>query len=148
MAATDPSPRVEDLQMKILIGVGALLALFASAAPASAQAMQPGLWETTARMEMPGMAMPPMTSQRCIRDASPERLVPPMPNCAVTSRGASGNTVRWSVRCQESGMTMTGDGEMTMRGTTYDGVLQMVLDQGGERQQMTHRYSGRRLGDC
>lgn len=134
--------------MKILLGVGAVLVVLGAAGPASAQAMQPGLWETTARMEMAGMAMPPMTTQQCIRDASPERIVPQMPNCTVTNRGASGNTVRWSVQCQDSGLTMSGNGEMALRGTTYDGVLQMVLDQGGQRQQMTHRYSGRRLGDC
>lgn len=134
--------------MKTLIRVGATLVIVASAAPVSAQAMQPGLWETTARMEMPGMAMPPMTTQQCIRDASPESVVPQMPNCTVTNRSASGNTVRWSVRCQEGGMTMSGNGEMTIRGATSEGVLQMTIEEGGQRQQMTHRYSGRRIGNC
>ena len=134
--------------MKTVIGLGALLVILASAAPVSAQAVQPGLWEITSRMEMPGMAMPPLTIQQCIRDASPESVVPQMPNCTVTSRSASGDTVRWSVSCQEGGMKMNGTGEMAMRGATSEGVLQMTIDEGGQRQQMTHRYSGRRIGNC
>lgn len=136
------------VDMKTLLGVGVFLFLAAAAGPASSQEMQPGLWEITARMEMAGMAMPPTTVQQCIRDASPESVVPQMPNCTVTSRSASGNTVRWSVRCQEGGMNMTGNGEMTLQGTTSDGVLNMTLDQGGQRQQMTQRYTGRRVGTC
>ena len=134
--------------MKTLIGLGAALIVLFSAGSVSAQAMQPGLWETTTRMEMPGMAMPPMTTQQCIRDASPEAAVPQMPNCAVTNRSASGSTVRWSVRCQESGMVMNGNGEMTIQGATSEGTLQLIIDQGGARQQMTHRFSGRRIGNC
>ena len=134
--------------MKTSIGVATLLVILACAGAASAQAMQPGLWELTSRMEMSGMAMPPMTIQQCIRDASPESAVPQMPNCTVTSRSASGNTVRWSVSCRQGGMAMTGNGEMTIQGATSDGVLQMTLDEGGQRQQMTQRYSGRRVGDC
>ena len=136
------------LRLAQLIGVAGLLVVLAAAAPAAAQTMQPGLWELTARMEMPGMTMPPMTIQQCLRDASPESVVPAMPNCTITGRSASGNTVRWSVICQEGGMRMTGNGEMTLRGTTSDGVLQMTMDEGGQRQSMTHRYSGRRIGAC
>ena len=134
--------------MKTLLGVAVVLVILAWAGPVSAQAMQPGLWEMTARMEMSGMAMPPVTTQQCIRDASLESAVPQMPNCAVTNRSASGNTVRWSVRCQDGGMSMNGNGEMTIRGSTSEGTLQMTIDEGGARRQMTHRYSGRRIGNC
>jgi hypothetical protein len=134
--------------MRVLVGVAAALVVLSFAAVASAQAMQPGLWEVTTRMEMPGMAMPPMTTQQCIRDSNPESAVPQPPNCTLTSRSVSGNTVRWSARCQEGDTKMSGSGEMTLRGTTYDGRLQMTIDEGGERQQMTHRYSGRRIGNC
>jgi uncharacterized membrane protein len=129
-----------------MLGLVALGAL--APAEALAQAMQPGLWEVTTQMEMPGMAMPPMTMQQCIRDANPESAVPQPPNCTLENRSVSGNTVHWSARCQQGGMTMTGNGEMTVRGTTYDGVLRMTIDEGGRQQQMTHRYSGRRIGSC
>ena len=134
--------------MQTLIGASALLVVVAFTVPASAQAIQPGQWDITSRMEMAGMAMPPTTIQQCIRDGSLESVVPEMPNCAVTSRSASGNTVRWSVRCQQGGMNMTGDGEMTIRGETSEGALQLTLDQGGQRQQATNRFSGRRVGSC
>jgi hypothetical protein len=39
---------------------------------------------------------------------------------------------------------MTGSGELRFTGDTYEGVMQMVMDQ----QQMTMKYSGKRLGDC
>ena len=140
--------------MRTLAGAIALLVIVAAAVvvaaavPAFAQAMQPGLWEVTSRMEMSGMSMPPTTVQQCIRDASPESAVPQMPNCSITNRSASGSTVRWSTRCQQGGMTMTGNGEMTIQGATSEGALQMVLDEGGQRQQMTQRFSGRRVGSC
>ena len=134
--------------MKTVIGVIAFLVVAAAAGPVFAQAMQPGLWETTVRMEMAGMAMPPMTSQQCIRDASPESAVPQMSNCSITNRSVSGNTVRWSMRCQQGGMNMTGNGEMTIQGATSEGAVQMTIDEGGQRQQMTQRLSGRRIGNC
>jgi uncharacterized protein DUF3617 len=134
--------------MRTLVAVGALLVTVALSVSASAQSMQPGLWEITSRMEMGGMSMPPTSVQQCIRDANPESAVPQMPNCVVTSRSASGNTVRWSMRCQQGGMNMTGNGEMTIQGTTSEGALQMTLDESGQRQQMTQRYTGRRVGDC
>ena len=134
--------------MKIVIGLSAMLVIVAAAGAVSAQTMQPGLWEITSRMEMAGMAMPPVTTQQCIRDANPESAVPQVPNCTVTSRSASGNTVRWSMRCQQGGTNMTGNGEMTIQGATSEGVMQMTLDEGGQRQQMTQRYSGRRTGSC
>ncbi len=134
--------------MRSVAGTAAVLLGLAWAAVAAAQGLQPGLWEITVRMEMPGMAMAPMTTQQCMRDARPESAVPQPPNCTLQSQSVSGNTFRWSARCQEGGMVMTGNGEMTMLGSTYDGVLQMTVQEGGERQQMTHRYSGRRIGDC
>ncbi len=134
--------------MKAVVGVGVLLVTVALAVSASAQAMQPGLWEITSRMEMGGMSMPPTTIQQCIRDANPENAVPQNPNCTVTNRSASGNTVRWSMRCQQGGMTMTGNGEMTIQGTTSEGSMQMMMDESGQRQQMTQRYTGRRVGNC
>jgi len=117
---------------------------------ASAQFVQPGLWEITMRMEMPGMpmTMPPMTTTQCIRDATTESAIPEQPNCEVLNRSASGNTVRWSVRCKEGNATMTGTGEMTLRGATYDGVTQMTMREGGQETQMTQRFSGRRVGAC
>jgi hypothetical protein len=119
-----------------------------SAGGAHAQALQPGLWEITMRMEMPGAAMAPVTMQQCIRDASPESAVPQPPSCTLVSRSVSGNTMRWTARCQEGGMVMQGTGEMTMYGATYEGSLQMTVEGAGERQQMSQRYSGRRIGEC
>jgi hypothetical protein len=70
---------------------------------AAAQPMQAGLWEITTRMEMAGMPMPPMTTTQCYRDVKDtESIIPKQQNCSVQQQGAAGNTIRWTLRCQEA----------------------------------------------
>ena len=128
--------------------LAALAAALLAPTIAAAQAMQAGLWEITTRVEMAGMPMPPMTTTQCYRDAKPESIIPKQQNCSVQQQGAAGNTLRWTLRCQEGSTLMTGQGEMTLRGSSYDGVSQITVKDGTDETHMTHRYSGRRLGDC
>jgi hypothetical protein len=114
--------------------------------------MQPGMWETTVKMEMEGMpiAMPPFTSRHCI---TKEDLVPktqrPGQQCEVSHQKISGNTVSWQVTCQNSGRTTTGDGTITYDGDSYHGTINMHMTGGGGPAMTMHQnITGKRIGDC
>ena len=64
-------------------------------------------------------------------------------SCKVSDYKAEGSKVSWSMKC-EGPQAMSGTGEFTYGADTYAGV--MKIDRGG--QQMTMKYSGKRLGDC
>jgi hypothetical protein len=139
------------MSIRLLVGVAAaVLALTALVGPAGAASpMQPGLWEITGTMEMPGMSMPPMKTTQCIKDAdNTDSIIPQTQDCTIQNQSMVGNTVRWSMQCRQGNSTMTGTGEITMGASSYQGVTQMTMQDGGERMQMTTRYTGRRIGNC
>ena len=115
--------------------------------------MRPGRWEIAMQMEMPNMPMqmPPMKMTQCVTAKqleAPERTRPAGPNqkpndCKVSDYKTSGNTVTWKIACTGQ-QAMTGTGEMRFDGDTYEGFMKMAMEQ----QQMTMKYSGKRLGDC
>lgn len=131
-----------------------------AAAPLFAQAlMRPGLWETTAKMEMPGMPvqMPETKTTSCI---TPEQAKTPgdtvanqggrgrgrgrgNDDCKTSDYRTDGNKTTWKMACTGAN-AMTGDGEMTFSGDSYSGKTTMSMAQG----QMTIQYSGKRLGEC
>ncbi len=67
--------------------------------------LNPGLWEITSQVEMPGMDMPASTMTQCIREDS---LVPQTGSgqgqgqCEVTDVQVQGDTVTWSISCDEN----------------------------------------------
>ena len=139
--------------MKIFFGFAVLAGLalvLCAPAPAFAQAMQPGLWEITASMEMPGMSMPARTVTQCIRDTdNPDNLIPQDQNCVIENRSKTGNRVSWTMRCTMGSTVMTGRGELTLSGSSYEGASQMTVREGsGEATSMSSKYSARRLGNC
>jgi len=114
--------------------------------------MQPGRWENTVQMQMPGMpvAMAPQVTTRCItaeqlaRD--PNSWIPAGPDgsaCKISDAKVVESTVTWKVTCAGQ-MAMTGDGELKFVNATYDGALNAATAAGS----MTIKLSGKRLGDC
>jgi len=122
-------------------------ALLLSPAPSRAGGrMEPGLWEVSATVELPGTASPPPTVQtECLSqkdvDADP---VPEIDKgaCKVTDIVRSGDRVTWKVDCGPVGK---GEGELTYESpTTYQGW--MKLETGGTTVKTTLR--ARRLSGC
>jgi hypothetical protein len=121
-----------------------------------------GNWQVTVEMEMSGMPqrMPPMTMTQCVTKeeaADPSKAIPQgpagrggvPPDCKVSDYKAEGNKVSWSMKC-EGQNPMTGTGEFTYVGETYNGTMKMNMEngRGGGPMTMTMKYSGKRLGDC
>ncbi len=137
----------------------ALVVVCVAALPTLAQGpRRDGKWEVKTEMEMPnmpaGMTMPSFTSTQCITPAEasdPTKTMPqggrgrgPNPDqCKVSDYKMDGNKVTWSMKCDPP-EEMTGTGEFTYGADSYTGVMKM--NRGG--QQMTMKYTGKRLGDC
>ncbi len=132
--------------------------LFALAAVAPAQAQQrtfkiggpDELWDTTMKMEMPGMpmAMPAQTSQVCLKkDRKAEDTIPKQDDCRVTDMKTVGNKVIYTMDCAGKD-PMIIHGEITSTPTSYDGKMRMKGKRKGEDMEMTQTFSGRKVGAC
>jgi len=108
--------------------------------------IQPGLWEVTVIVELPGVQSPAPTRQtECLsqEDVEAERI-PQIAQgaCRVRDARRSGDTVNWRLDC---GAVGKGEGEIVYRSSTrYDGW--MKLETGGTVVRTT--IEARRLRDC
>jgi hypothetical protein len=126
----------------------AVLALILAPLPARpADRVQPGLWEVTATVELPGAAtpLPPTTQTACLsqHDVDAE-LVPELAKggCRVSDARRSGDKVTWKLDCGPAGK---GQGEIVYQGpTAYQGW--MTLETGGTVVRTTIR--AKRVGGC
>jgi hypothetical protein len=109
------------------------------------------LWETTMKMEMPGMPMqmPAQTSRTCVaKGANDESFVPKRQGeCKTVDSRRSGSKYTFKMVCDGKNK-MTGDGEITFGNGAYDGRMQMTGTMDGQPANMIQTYSGRRVGNC
>jgi hypothetical protein len=131
------------------LALAALLVALAAPAASDGARGQPGLWEITATVELPGQALPlpPTTQTECLSQADLDADPAPVIDrgaCRATDVRRSGDTVTWKVAC-DGAAGGTGEGEITFRGpAAYDGS--MVMELAGTRVRTTLR--ARRVGDC
>lgn len=91
------------------------LAIF-SANSFAAPNMQPGRWEITSTLEMPGMGfgLPSSKQIQCITD---EQIIPQAQQengqCRVIDQSVRGNVVTWRVKCKSGAGSMESLGEIT-----------------------------------
>jgi hypothetical protein len=136
--------KVRNIVLTAAFGLLALPALAASP-------QKPGQWQITMEMDMPGMPfkMPPMKHTLCLTQEdvdNPQKSLPKdeKSNCKISDYKVDGQTVTWSVKC-EGKQPMTGNGEITFDGDSYKGWTKMKMS---DDQEMSMKYSGKRLGDC
>lgn len=130
------------------------LAVLAAQTWAESSNMQPGLWEITTKMEMPGMPMqlPPNTMQHCYsaQDLAQAHNAVPQDesgNCRIEDYKLEGNTASWSIVCSGPN-AMRGRATMTMEPTSYHGSMKSSMQGPAGNMQMTTHWRGRRIGDC
>jgi hypothetical protein len=135
---------------------GVVLVVGAAAAFAGTVDMKPGEWSITTKTKIEGMPMtpPPTTFKQCLTE---EDLVPKSDggkqgqssNCEVKDQKISGNTVTWSVECNDpQAGKMTGSGSLTYAGTTFSGKSTMTMTMGGQTMKVHTELSGKWLGAC
>jgi len=93
---------------------------------------EPGLWEITAQVEIPGQqaALPPSTETECLSqadlDAEPATTLD-RGACRATDVQRSGNKVTWTITC-DSPVSGKGKGEIAYRSSTeYAGAVTMEI---------------------
>jgi hypothetical protein len=111
--------------------------------------MQPGMWEQTTRIEMPGMSIPETRTTYCLRK---EDLVPKntgQPGCKITNIKQSGNMVTWETICVQDGTKSRGRGKVTYSGTTSNGSMNFTIENpSAPPMKMHYTFSARRVGNC
>ncbi|MES9843558.1 MAG: DUF3617 family protein [Candidatus Sedimenticola sp. PURPLELP] len=123
------------------------LVFLAGCSQASEVNMNPGLWEWSSEIEMPGMPMkmPPTVYQQCLTS---EDLVPKEggqnQDCEISEMEASGDTVSWNMICNSPAGQVTSVGKMTYSGDSAKGEVSVKT----AGMNMLSRTSGRRVGDC
>jgi len=128
--------------------------LFVTITLAAPGKMQPGSWEITTQLEMPGMplAMPSHSVKHCYTREDVESGTRTAPrsddaNCKIKNYRVKGNTASWDVACTGK-EGFTGSAVATMSSTSYSGQMKMNMQHNGQPMQMTHRWTGKRVGDC
>jgi hypothetical protein len=140
------------MKMRYLFVIGAMLTIGVGIW-AQTPARRDGDWEIKVEMQMPGLPinMPAQTIRQCLTPqdvADPQKSVPPATrgrganDCKVSDHKSEGNKVTWSMSCPSEGMT--GTGEVLYTENSYTGTMKM----NARGQDMTMKYTGKRLGDC
>ncbi len=128
------------------LSIATFLAALALAATTAFADGPDELWEVTMKMEMAGMpAMPAHTSKVCNRKGAPDasKMGDKDSDCTVTDKKQSGNKSSWKFTCTKPN-AMTGTGEVTYGGDTYQGTMTMV----SEGMNMKQTFSGKKVGGC
>ena len=116
-------------------------------ASAAGPEIKEGKWEITTKLEMPGMPvkMPPNTFTQCIKkDQAVPQDSQPGQNCTTKDVVMKGDTVTWTMVCNNPGGQMTGKGRVTYHKDEMDGSMTME----GQGMQMTSHFKGKRIGPC
>jgi Protein of unknown function (DUF3617) len=136
-----------------MIRIAFVFALAAACGPAFAQGLEPGLWEFTNSMSMPGVPKPQAnTTQRCItkEDAADPRKwygqKAQQSECKVTMKNKSASSPAWELDCPKTGMRGTGSARIG-RGT-MESVQHMSGEMQGRKFEMDLKTTGKRLGAC
>lgn len=114
--------------------------------------MQPGLWEVSTSMDMPGMPMqmPATTIKHCytkedVSDSS--RMLPKDDKCTIRDYKVDGNKANWSVQCTGD-TAVDGSGSVSFNNDSYNGNIKMLVKNGAETVQIMSKISARRVGNC
>ncbi len=132
----------------------AVLSLLIATLACAGVDLEPGLWEITTQMEMPGLpvAMPATTSTQCIteKDMVPQggQAAPSdgQEQCKVVSQSIEGSTVTWETACDTPQGEMTSQGSISYSGDSFEGTS--TTSGAAMPQPMTSKMSGKRIGKC
>ena len=130
---------------RLLVAAG--VCLLPMAQPAYAQGSD-DQYDITVKMEMPGMAMPPMSQRMCVKKgASDQDFIPRQDNCRVSDTTRSGSRVTFKMTCTGNN-PMTGTGDFTFVANGYNGQIRLKGKMEGQEISMTQTIDARRVGGC
>lgn len=131
-----------------LTGLALVSMVALAAAPPAAAQGKDDLWETSSKMEMPGMpmAMPAQVNRVCLsKNRKDEDLIPRRDNCRVVDSKRVGNRLTYRMECTGSEPSVIV-GDITFGNNAYEGQMRMTMTKTNDTMNMA--LSGRRVGDC
>ncbi len=144
--------------MRKLLLAGCFVALGGAAFAPSARAdLQPGNYEMTTTVTVPGMPQPQTASQtQCMKPDEAKdpagHLLSEMSqdgNCKLGNHQQDGNHLVADFACTMQGQKTEGHLDMTFAETTMDGTITMKIDMGAQgTQSVTTTIKAVRKGDC
>ena len=109
--------------------------------------MQEGKWEITNTLEMQGMPAgmaKPHTMTACLSQKDYVPKDTEQKDCTMKDLKVEGNTVVWEILCKNS----SGKGSVTYAGSTFDGVMETIMKEGGKEMNAKMTMKGKYLGPC
>jgi len=69
--------------------------------------------------------------------------------CKTTAMKIEGNTVKWTMKCNEQAGSMESTGTITYKGDKLEGTIKTTIkDPEAGKMTMVQRMIGKRIGDC
>lgn len=127
--------------------LGMLLAVL----PAWGLDFKPGKYEITVKMEMPGMpgGMPPQTMAQCLNEQNPvPDSSPDAQGCKMSNMRTKGNTVTYTIECNQPGMEAKITGEMIYKGDAFEGTTKTSMGPEAGGMTVVTVVKGKRIGKC
>jgi hypothetical protein len=121
------------------------------AIPSLALDFEPGKYEITSKVEMPGMpgTIPPQTVTQCITEQDPiPNQNPENQECKIVDMNQAGNTITWKMKCDQQGQKITSTGQMTYKGDSFEGTILTNMGPQAGNMTMTTVITGKRISDC
>lgn len=120
--------------------------------------VNPGMWETTYKMEISGvspemakmMQQQPRVERECVKD----RMIDFTPDdmdedCKVRTTRHSAGKVSWEIMCTGKDGSSIGRGEASFNGDTTSGWFEMNSEDGPMGpMKMRNEFRGKRIGSC
>jgi hypothetical protein len=69
-------------------------------------------------------------------------------DCKITDQKVTGDTVSWKMACKDKDGTTEGEGKITYKGASYDGMMMAKMTQKGESHTMKMNFAGKHTGPC
>lgn len=120
--------------------------------------INPGMWETTSKMEVNGMppemaAMmqkPPKVRKECIKDKNYDfKPGSDAKGCSFQASQQSSKKLNWEITCGGEAGNASGKGEANFNGDSVSGWFEMNMPQGPSGPiQIRHKFEGKRIGSC
>jgi len=109
--------------------------------------MQEGKWEITTTFEMQGMPagmMKPQTFATCLKQNDYVPKDQEQKDCTMKDVRVDGDTVTWEIVCKDS----SGKGKVTYAGSTFDGIMETLMKEGGRDMTAKMTMKGKHIGPC
>ncbi len=128
------------------------LFLIITAIPCAASEFNPGQYEITSSVEMPGMpagSIPDKTMVQCMTEQDPiPKIGDSGQDCKVKNIKKSGNTMTWEMECVQMGQKMVSQGQLTFSKDKFKGNSTIQMGPEAGNRAVVIQISGIRLGEC